>query len=41
MTTSDILDLAAIVTSLFVLRFGVPILFMWAFGKLLHRLQQS
>ena len=40
MTTSDILDLTVIVTSLLVLRFGVPILFTWAFGKILHRLQQ-
>lgn len=41
MTTYEILELAAIVTSFAVVRLGIPVLLMWALGQMLHRLQHS
>ena len=41
MTTYEIFELAAIVTSFAVVRLGIPVLLMWALGQMLHRLQNS
>jgi hypothetical protein len=41
MTTLEIFNVAIIISTLILLRFGVPILLTWALGQMLQRLHHS